>query len=316
MVDEAMRAVDAFQAEITRFRELVNEPRIHHELFQKRRDFNLLCSAMDIADDAMFALRSYAQHDHSDQGLAYLEILGVLQALVVQQDAVAELFEVVTGTKVDIGKRNADLAEVRDTRVRVAGHPVGGRGASHFLIRYSVSKWGCELWTFKGEEEHTRKIVNLLSLLKKNATSLTIAMRELIGFVEARSRKHKEEFVGETLSELFKVSGYFAGKIYEGISREKPMGSVGVASVRGILQRFRAALEKRSDHFKEAGFVEHDIPLLEYALDKLGKFFSGDSTQTDKDAYIVAEFVGTELEKLAGIAAEIDEDYKIEPAQH
>jgi hypothetical protein len=80
--------LDALQKLVSRFRDLINEPRRHHALFQRQRDFNFVCSAMDIIDDILFALRSYTKQHHNDQGLAYLEIFGVLQALSVQQDAV------------------------------------------------------------------------------------------------------------------------------------------------------------------------------------------------------------------------------------
>jgi hypothetical protein len=103
---------------------------------------------MDILDDTALALHSYVSHGHSDQGLAYLEAFGVLQALTIQQDAVRKLHEILTGASINLEAAYPELKEVRDIRVRVAGHPVEGKGGSHFMIRYTVSKGGFELWSY------------------------------------------------------------------------------------------------------------------------------------------------------------------------
>src|SRR6266545_1500211 len=133
------------EGSVSRFRDLVNTPRRHHALVQRQRDFVLACSAMDILDDTILALNSYVKRDHQDQGLAYLEIFGVLQALSVQQDAVTKLYRIITGKPINLEALYPDIKEVREIRVRVAGHPVGGKAASHFMVRYTVSKRGFEL---------------------------------------------------------------------------------------------------------------------------------------------------------------------------
>jgi hypothetical protein len=230
---------------------------------------------------------------------------------LIQQDAVRKLFGVITNSEVDLTRKYSDLAEVRDLRIRVAGHPVGGRGASHFLVRHSVSKWGFELWAFDERDEHTRRTVNLLSAVEKNLIPLTHAMHELIAFVEAQSFKHKQEYAEESVAQIFRHSSYFSSKISEGISRDRHIGLIGVDSVFDLLREFRSTLEKRSDHFREADFVTHDGPELEYALTKLKKYFESDATQTEQDARIVAQCVRVGLAELAKIAKEIDEDYKV-----
>src|SRR5260370_41892901 len=93
----ALPELGALQDLASQFRNLINQPRRHYALFQRQRNFNFICSAMDIIDDILFALRSYTEQHHDDQGLAYLEIFGVLQALSVQQDAVRQLYRIIKG---------------------------------------------------------------------------------------------------------------------------------------------------------------------------------------------------------------------------
>ena len=92
---------------------------------------------------------------------------------------------------------------------------------------------------------------------------------------------------------------------------KKGLGLVGARSIREIILKFIAALEKRSDHFRSADFVTHDIPNLEYAIDKFERFMSGQENYNEKDALIVATFIRVELQHLREIAKEIDTEYRV-----
>jgi len=313
MPNNVIVELDTLQNSATHFRDLVNEPRCHYTLFQQTRKFNLVCSAMDIIDDTIFALRSYAQHNHDDQGLAYLEIFGVLQTLSIQQDAIRELYRIIAGCPIDLEDQYPDIKAIRDTRIRVAGHPVGGLASSHFLVRYTVSKWGFELWKFDQSGSHDAEHVDLLALIKKNTLALDGALRSLNGMIEAEQRSHKEKFLGKSLEEPFNLLTYFSEKMFQGVSKRNPIGLVGLESIREIIKNFRVGLEERGQHFQEADFVLHDIPKLAYALDKLERYMRGDETQTEDDAYIVATFIRHEMKHLRQIAKEIDSDYQVQP---
>jgi hypothetical protein len=79
-------------AAISEFRDLVNQPRLQQVLMKDLPRWGKLCSAMDVIEDTGMAIRSYSSgEDIRDKGKLYLETYGVLQALVVQQDAVLDL---------------------------------------------------------------------------------------------------------------------------------------------------------------------------------------------------------------------------------
>lgn len=65
---------------------------------------------------------------HRGQGFAqepfqaYLEFWGVMQAVTIQQDSIAEIFEVITGNKLE-SKTLLSWSEIRSIRNTCAGHP-------------------------------------------------------------------------------------------------------------------------------------------------------------------------------------------------
>ena len=312
MTDMQIPELDQLQDSVSRFRELINEPRRHYALFQRRKDFNDVCSAMDIIGDILFALGSYIKSPHNDQGLAYLEIFGVLQGLIVQQDAVRQLHKIITGEKIDLETVYPDIKAIRGTRNRTAGHPVSDSGPSNFLVRYTVSKRGFELWTYDQVGGRTTERIVLPTLIKINSAALVSEMSQLIDYIQTDDRKHKEDFMGNSLEALFNNSVYFSSKVFEGVSGRNPMGTVGLECIKGIVEKFVSTLEERGSHFEQSGFVFHNIPKLKYALSKFEEYMKGEEAQNEDDAYIVASFIQLELGKLAAIAKEIDEDYKID----
>ena len=58
----------------------------------------------------------------SDPHQAYLEFWGLMQAAIIQQDSIIEIFEVITGTEFD-SKSLVSWSEIRNLRNICAGHP-------------------------------------------------------------------------------------------------------------------------------------------------------------------------------------------------
>lgn len=65
---------------------------------------------------------------HRTQGFArdplqaYLEFWGLMQAIIIQQDSISEIFELITGNKLD-SKSCLAWSEIRNIRNLCAGHP-------------------------------------------------------------------------------------------------------------------------------------------------------------------------------------------------
>lgn len=80
-------------------------------------------TSMYLLQDAGEALCHHRLKGFSKAPLqAYLEFWGIMQALIIQQDAICELYQAVTGNKLCIGKDSA-WNLLRNLRNQSAGHP-------------------------------------------------------------------------------------------------------------------------------------------------------------------------------------------------
>src|SRR5689334_8609948 len=80
-----------------RLRDLVNRTRRHARLWRgPKRDWHVVTSALDMLQDTAWALETYATEVDAleeDKPHAYIRIFGVLNGLVIQQDAAFLLFK-------------------------------------------------------------------------------------------------------------------------------------------------------------------------------------------------------------------------------
>ena len=86
-------------------------------------DFAAYTTSMFLIQDATDALIVHRRRGFSDDGLfAYIEFWGVMQAVIIQQDAIVEVHRVLCGRKPTTGEMPHWL-EIREMRNQLAGHP-------------------------------------------------------------------------------------------------------------------------------------------------------------------------------------------------
>jgi hypothetical protein len=144
----------------------------------------------------------------------------------------------------------------------------------------------------------------------KNSTAVANALKNLISLMETDEKKHKAEFAGQHLTDIFRLATYCSGKLFESVSDRSPIGDVGIGCRRDILANFEAALNERSPHFVEGGHVFHNLPILQHALHRFEEYVHGGGPQTENDAYILARYIQVELAQMADLAKEIDDEYQ------
>lgn len=113
-------------------------------------DFKQAFSATDALldiEEALFAAERYAWPD--ELGQSYIYGIGILQALVIQQDSVRLLCGAIgVPDRIYIDK---DLVLIRNYRVRAAGHPANHSHPSQgstFLIRERFTKTSAKFTTY------------------------------------------------------------------------------------------------------------------------------------------------------------------------
>jgi len=93
-------------------------------LSQRADDFAAYYTSMYLIQDTGEAVQNHMLNDFSSDPLrAYLEFWGVMQAIIIQQDAISELHRVVVG-RLPAKTPNSAWSQLRDKRNTCAGHPV------------------------------------------------------------------------------------------------------------------------------------------------------------------------------------------------
>lgn len=106
---------------ISQIRCLTNNPWVKYVLMQDMVRWHMLCSSLDVIGDIECAISFYDQQSHLFEcdGSRYILIYGILQGLVVQQDAVSNLCEAL-GICYDIDPELKNIREIRNDSI---GHP-------------------------------------------------------------------------------------------------------------------------------------------------------------------------------------------------
>ena len=310
-----------------RLRDLVNRVRRHERLWRGlRRDWHVVTSALDMVQDTAWALDTYAAEvDRLDEDKphAYIRIFGVLNGLVIQQDAAFLLFKALGALKLaaEFAKPGAwafsipALGKVRQVRIAGAGHPVEwgekrGGGASTFIVQHSVSSHGCQLMVLHHDGGTEWQYVNLKELIEAQHEALTEECRKAIEELEAEDEEHRMKYVSTPLTSVFAATDYWTPKVALAVHGSEPtgMGLGGLQTAEEALQRFRVALKERERPFEEPliGLYRH----AEYAIRKLREYFENGRSGLDREmAEILADHLHATLGEVIAIAKENDDEY-------
>jgi hypothetical protein len=296
-------------------RGIVNEPRLQQALMENRLQWGQLCSAMDLIEDTSMAVRSYSsQEDTPDKGTLYLQTYGVLQALVMQQDAVFDLCKVLGSSR-----PNADLpglADVRSARVSVAGHPTkkqrDGAGP-HGLVQMSLRRDGFEVMSFSPASPRFRH-VSTLGLIRGQEDEIGTILKGVVTDLKESDAKHKAQFSGNKIEDVFpNTLSYSFEKIHEHIrgGGVAGLGSWGVAELRRTLAEYRGALEARGIKIDTYDSIKYHYELLAYPLDQLENYLQGKDSEISgpQAGEIFAYFIEGQINELRSMAREIDKDF-------
>lgn len=90
-------------------------------LKQSPINYNIFCASMDIIEDSMLGIENYIEHGlGKDFGEKYLKLYGLMQAVIIQQDAIKEIYKIF---EINYKYKN-NSKDIRHLRNKIAGHPV------------------------------------------------------------------------------------------------------------------------------------------------------------------------------------------------
>lgn len=297
----------------SRIRDYINKARIQHSLMQDTKNWNQVCSSLDVIGDTYIAIRSFLSSEFpKDTGLQYIFIYGLLQALFLQQDSIKHMSE---SLRIDYSQ-NDELEKIRNIRNDSIGHPTNRRGGKshHFISRSSIHKRGFTLMSAYPYSGYQFVDINILGIIENQLNVVESSLQSIVTLLEEKEMKHRESFSSEKLVNLFpQTVSYYFEKIFEGIhtpsSRE--FGAMHLKLVHDLYKQLIERLKERGEYPANDVLV-YEIDEIQYPIEKLEAFFENrsDNTLAQKDAYIFASFLSSKHSYFIDILKEIDEQYE------
>jgi len=299
-------------------RDFINKPRKQFNLLKNRRFWNQLCSSLDVIEDSDLAIDAYINREFGkDKGEKYLRLYGVLQALFLQQDAVANMRESL-GLPDNL-TTHPKLKGIRDIRNDSIGHPTkrGNYKSYHFISSVTITKSGFQLISDYENNNTTFRDISVIDLIKEQREYLSEILKKVISILKAEEKAHKEKFKMEKLEAVFPDTfSYYIQKIFESTrkSGHAELGLMHVKLVKEVMDKLKESLQKRGIEIDTYDSIKYLYELLEYPITELELYFDRlmakkEPRINDKTAHIFAYFIREHLFQLKEIVRELDNEY-------
>ncbi|MDE2125604.1 MAG: hypothetical protein KGJ62_03360 [Armatimonadetes bacterium] len=310
MISELVRAI----------RDIVNDERKRAQLIEGSK-WNQLCSFLDVLEDTEEAVAAYAtQECGSSLGASYIATYGVLQALILQQDAAKHLAEALGLT--DGGRANKALRNIRDIRNASTGHPTKRDRPKpttvHFISRDTLHYGGFVLMSSGGRASDKLDEVDLKDLIAQQAEAIGDILKALLGELEALDKAHRTQFADKSLAAIFSAAPYQSANVAKATRDVTParvgVGLAAIAELRRFLREFEAALLRRGIRLDAYGPIKKVYDELEHPVAWLAAFLENQRGRAAgsvdaRDATIYAACVRARFDSLHCFADDIDEGY-------
>jgi hypothetical protein len=296
--------------EMQEIRNFINEGRKTYSLGQDKGKFSQVFSSLDVIEDAELAIAAFGRSEFDKEvGLGYLLIYGVLQAAIVQQDAVKHLCDAL-GILWD--RRNCQsLTEIREIRNASIGHPskqdhITPTAYNH-ITRISMSIHGFDLLTFKADGSYESRRVELSKLIEEQRQAIVNILLKVTNELKNERESHKARFRMHKMVQFFPSElSFYCQKVGESIVNGNNVGLTGIAFIKRSFVGFRdAAIERNPSMIVQLDLeyttINHAIAYLEHYLNTS----DGDL----KTARIFIEHLNSRIVEICKWAKEIDGDY-------
>jgi hypothetical protein len=169
-------------------RKLIQDDLLPKDVYEEKASSQMR-SSLDVIEDCQLAIDSYfVSTAEPGSGECYPKVYGILQVLFVQQDAVANLFQVLNRT---LGP-NAVLQRIRETRNRATGHPTKKnegkqKHSFHFISRMTLTQDGFQLRSESERAKDTFEPVDIRTFIRDQGRELTAILADLANKLQIQS---------------------------------------------------------------------------------------------------------------------------------
>lgn len=296
-----------------RVRDFINKPRRQYSLIKNLKAWNQLCASMDAIEYSNHAVDAYIAGDSpEDPGERYLRLFGLMQALVIQQDAIKHLYEALSYA--DPLCSVEKLKEIRNIRHDCAGHPTKQwSGRAHFTFEVEKSKF--KIISYKAAERHVFREIETLALAQEQQRIISGVLDSLINIFQEEEQRHKDKFKMIKLANLLDV-GYPIEKIMNAIERPEHLGlgPIHLSELTRKLGSFEKALAERGINIDTYDPIRWLVGDLRYIVSEFERYFEAlkggqEARLSKKDAELFWYSLDKKFVELVELAQELDAEY-------
>ena len=296
-------------------RKICNHPWKKQILFQDRVEWDKLWTSLDVIEDSQLAIDDYKDlPDFNAYEKGYLYVYGVLQALFLQQDALANLNFALLKEKINFEKDYPELYTIRESRNNSIGHPTNrSNGKSfHYLGRSSIRKKGFTMLSYFPKTGDPSKIekIDILNCIEIQEILLSGILTKTIDKLKSEFKNHKSRFKGEKLANVIHPSlDYNFSKLYEHIHKDYPLVEINFETIVDIYDKIKNGITERYSSISALSGVELTVERIDYILERLNRDLITDKINDKLELEIFVDSLKSHFKELKEMVLEIDEEF-------
>ncbi|MEX2210023.1 MAG: hypothetical protein WD846_04030 [Patescibacteria group bacterium] len=295
-------------------REVINSSiSLRNQVYQQKAKgaWDRLWASMDALDDAQLAIEKFQKAS----SISYLELYGLLQAFIVQQDSVNHIRQTTLNAPlIKWDKAEPKLNQIRYLRNETVGHPTDIRTGKTIVYcninRRSVSKTSFEymIWSQAGAQHKT---VDVTDVIKTQDVEVARLIRKIIADIKAHEVRFKKQFSGKKLkTDYSQISHYEFEKLY--LYQNNPeIAQIMFGLIKKKYAELRTELAKRYGDFSttiNVGGLKIVIDELDELVKRVGtKLNEGVPDAFDFNVYV--ENLDSKWKELGEMIDETDEKF-------
>lgn len=294
-------------------RNLCDKPWVLHALFQNKTIWNKIFTSLDTIEDAQMAIDDFSSLEPFNAFTGgYLNVYGLLQAFMVQQDACKNLRVALCKKNVDLKKDFPELFKIREIRNDTVGHPTSRSSdkSFHGISRVTLSKEAFTLRSSFMEPDPSAKFETVI--IKDCIENQYQGVKAILSLINEDLRhqvlEHMEKFNGKSLNALFHNNlGYYFQKIGD-YKNADSLANFHFETVFSLYLEIKEGIISRHGAIDATDGVPYCIERLDYIFNRLNRDMVITRIADDLELEIFIAALKAEFKNLQSICKEIDED--------
>lgn len=312
MIEDNLENIDILSSKV---RDYINIGRVQNKLIQNKKNWNQICSSLDVIGDTTYAISSYINDSFpNDDGLKYIYIYGMLQSLFLQQDSLRHLTCALLLINEKDYKVNDELEKIRNIRNEAIGHPTnkGGGKSFHYISRITIEKNGFDLLSSFSDKDDIYKEVRIIDVINIQLKIIVEDLKILLKKLEEKVVEHRNKFKEVKLADFLKGSDYSIEKIFEALyAEDEGKKSFYVSLIKPSREGYlKIEQELKDREILPNDFWNDELEKVKYIFDSLEDYFNSNKRNfTSNDIFIFLSFLKDKNKELLEELKNIDEEY-------